>query len=342
MRKRLLPLAALLATTVLVAAGCGNDSRGGGGGGSSSSGGGRVSLVAYSTPQEAYADVIKAFAKTSAGQGTTFSQSYGPSGDQARSVIAGLPADYVAFSLAPDMDKLVDEGLVAKNWADNKTKGFVTNSVVSLVVRKGNPKHITGWDDLVKPGVQVVTPNVFSSGSAKWNVMGAYGAQLKLGKSPAQAKQWLAQLYKHVPVQPKSGREALQTFTGGKGDVLISYENEALTAIRKGEKVDYVTPPQTLLIQNPAAVTIKDNKNPKASAAFLKFVTTPEAQKLFAAKGYRPVIPSLVNKQKFPTPKELFTIDSLGGWKKVNKEFFDPDNSVLATIEKNLGVSTDG
>src|SRR6476469_491545 len=142
MRSRLLPLAALLATTVLVAAGCGNDSRG------ASGGGGRVALVAYSTPQEAYADVIKAFQKTSGGKGTSFSQSYGPSGDQARSVIAGLPADYVAFSLAPDMRKLVDQGLVAKDWASNSTKGFVTNSVVTLVVRKGNPKHITGWNDL--------------------------------------------------------------------------------------------------------------------------------------------------------------------------------------------------
>jgi sulfate/thiosulfate transport system substrate-binding protein len=339
MLRRLLPPALAIALLPVLVAGCGNDSRGGAASGGGS--GSKVSLVAYSTPQEAYASLIPAFQKTPDGKGTQFGQSYGPSGDQARAVIAGLNADYVAFSLAPDMDKLVDEGLVAKDWDQNSTKGFVTNSVVSLVVRKGNPKHIKTWDDLLKPGVQVITPNVFTSGAAKWNVMGAYGAAVKSGKSPAEARDYLKKLYGHVPVQPKSGREALQTFVGGKGDVLISYENEALTAQRKGEKVDFVTPDRTLLIQNPAAVVTK-GKNAKKAAAFLKFVKTPEAQKIFASKGYRPVVKSLVDPKQFPTPKGLFTIDDLGGWKKVNDEFFDPDNSVVADIEKKLGVSTDG
>src|SRR4051794_3700884 len=339
MQRRLLLPAAVSALAIVVGIGCGNDSRGGSAGSGGSSG--QVSLVAYSTPQEAYAQLIKAFQKTSAGKGASFGQSYGPSGDQARAVVAGQPADYAAFSLAPDMGKLVKAGLVANDWSQNSTHGFVTDSVVALVVRKGNPKHIHDWSDLVKPGVQVITPNVFSSGAAKWNVMAAYGSQVKGGKSPAQGRQFLQQLYQHVPVQPKSGRDALQTFVGGKGDVLISYENEAITAQHKGEKVDYITPDRTLLIQNPAAVVTK-GKNAKKAAAFLKFVKTPQGQKIFASKGYRPVIPSLVDKKKFPTPSGLFTIDDLGGWDKVNKEFFDPDHSVVAEIEKKLGVSTDG
>jgi sulfate transport system substrate-binding protein len=331
----------LLVAVAVAVSGCGNDSRGGSASASTGAGGGKVSLVAYSTPQEAYEAIIPAFQRTAAGKGATFAQSYGPSGDQARAVIAGLPADYVAFSLAPDMDKLVDEGLVAKNWSRNATKGFVTNSVVSLVVRTGNPKHIRDWGDLVKPGVQVVTPNVFTSGAAKWNVMAAYGAAVKGGQSPAQAKAFLSKLYDHVVVQPKSGRDALTTFVGGKGDVLLSYENEALTARRKGEDVDYVIPDRTLLIQNPAAVVTK-GKNVSEARRFLAFVKTPAAQRLFASKGYRPVLPNLVDHRKFPTPPGLFTIDDLGGWTKVNKEFFDPEGSVVAGIEKKLGVSTDG
>src|SRR5919204_1436960 len=144
-------------------------------GGSSASGssGGKVALVAYSTPQEAYAQLIPAFQKTAAGKGVSFSQSFGPSGDQARAVVSGLPADVVEFSLAPDMDKVVKAGLVGSNWDQNKYHGFVTDSVVTLVVRKGNPKGIHDWSDLIKPGVQVIEPNPFTSGGARWNVMAA-------------------------------------------------------------------------------------------------------------------------------------------------------------------------
>ncbi|HEY2635789.1 MAG TPA: sulfate ABC transporter substrate-binding protein [Solirubrobacteraceae bacterium] len=329
--KILLPLAVL--AVAAIAAGCGSS----GGGGSANT----VHLVAYSTPQSAYEKLIAAFKKTPAGKKVSFSQSYGPSGDQARSVIGGLPADYLAFSLAPDMDKLADEGLVDKNWTSQPDGGFITNSVVALVVRKGNPKGIKSWDDLLKPGIDVVTPNVFSSGSAKWNVMAAYGAFLKEGQSSSQAKDSLAKLFKNVSVQPKSGRDALTTFTGGKGDVLISYENEAIGAQLKGEKVDYIDPPNTILIQNPAAVATSA-KSKKAAAAFLSFVRSDQGQKIFASLGYRPVKKSLVDTKKFPTPKELFTIDSLGGWSKVNDEFFDPTNSVMSKIEQSKGVSTSG
>jgi sulfate/thiosulfate-binding protein len=339
--KRLL---ATSAVAVLVA-GCGGASDTKDGGSASTSGGGsgttQLSLVAYSTPQVVYDDLIPAFQKTAAGKGVTFTQSYGASGDQSRAVENGQKADYVAFSLAPDVDRLVKDGLVADNWADTPTRGMVSDSVVVLMVRKGNPKHIRTWADLLEPGVQVLTPNPFTSGSAKWNIMAAYGAQLKLGRSPAQALAYLHDLLvDHVKVQDKSGREAVQDFLGGNGDVCISYENEAITAQQKGAKVDYVIPEQTIFIQNPAAVTARA---PSAARAFLRYVTSRPAQEVFAEHGYRPVLRDVFREhaKRFPTPKQLFTIDSLGGWTKVNDEFFDPDTGSVARIESDAGVSTD-
>jgi sulfate transport system substrate-binding protein len=327
----------------LAAAACGgaSDTKGGSASTSGGGGGAKLALVAYSTPQVVYDDVIPAFAKTPAGKGVSFTQSYGASGDQSRAVENGQKADVVAFSLAPDVDRLVKDGLVADNWADTPTKGMVSDSVVVLMVRKGNPKHIHGWADLLKPGVEVLTPNPFTSGSAKWNIMAAYGAQLKQGKSPQQALSYLSQLItRHVKVQDKSGREAVQDFLGGNGDVCISYENEAITAQQKGAKVDYVIPPQTILIQNPAAVT---TKAPKQAKAFLDYLTTKPAQEVFAEHGYRPVLHGVFQQhaKQFPQPTGLFTIDSLGGWTKVNDAFFDPDKGSVAKIESDAGVSTD-
>jgi sulfate/thiosulfate transport system substrate-binding protein len=318
-------LAVVVAALSLTAAACGgSDSK-------------KLSLVAYSTPQEAYQELIPAFQKTSAGKGVSFNQSYGASGDQERAVEAGLGADVVALSLAPDVEKLVKAGKVDASWNKNKFGGFVTNSVVVLVTRKGNPKNIRTWDDLIKPGVEVITPNPFTSGGARWNVMAAYGAQLEQGKTKQQALDYLNKLFQNVAVQDKSAREALQTFTGGKGDVLISYENEAITAQQKGEGIDYVVPDQTILIQNPAAVTTGSKSD---AQSFLDFLWTPEAQKIYASKGYRPVIPSLVDKSKFPTPKNLFKIDKLGGWSTVTDQFFDPDKGYLVAIEQKKGVPT--
>ena len=272
-----------------------------------------------------------------AGKGSSFSQSYGPSGDQSRAVAAGLPADIVALSLAPDVDKLVDPKIVDANWAKTPTQGFVTDSVVVLTVRKGNPKHIKGWADLVKPGVQVLTPNPFTSGGAKWNLMAAYGAQIKQGKSPAEALAYLKALLQHVPVQDKSGRESLQSFTNGKGDVAITYENEAINAQQHQVPVDYVIPDQTILIQNPIATTTDASTQAKA---FVTFLESSAGQKIYASKGYRPVDASVLDKKTFPTPKTLFKIDDLGGWTKVNDQFFDPAAGSVAKIEQDLGVST--
>src|SRR5215216_6216127 len=270
-RIRLLTLTLAIAVLpAVLVAGCGGTSDESSA--SSGGGGGKLTLVAYSTPEEAYRELIPAFNKTSEGKGVGFDQSYAASGEQSRAVEGGLPADVVEFSLEPDMTRLVDAGLVDEDWNQNEYDGFVTNSVVVLMVRKGNPKNIETWDDLVKEDVEVLVPNPFTSGGAKWDIMAAYGAQLEQGKSEDEARDYLTKLFDHVPVLDKSAREALQTFSAGKGDVLVSYENEAITARQKGEDIDYVIPDQTILIQNPAAVT---SDAPKAAGDFLAFLRGP-------------------------------------------------------------------
>jgi sulfate/thiosulfate-binding protein len=299
--------------------------------------GGSVNLVAYSTPKPAYTVLAQDFAKTKGGSGVTVSPSFGPSGTQATSVVDGLPADVVNFSLEPDMSKVVKAGLVSSSWDKNATKGMVTDSIVSFIVRPGNPKHIMTWADLVKPGVGVITPNVFSSGSAKWNIMAAYGAELAQGKSSQQAQQYLSKLLHNAVAQPSSASAALQTFLSGQGDVLLDYEDDALYAKSKGEAVDIVTPPQTILIQNPIAVT--KTASP-AAKAFVTYLLSPAGQKVWGQQGYRPVLPSVAAQFHFPKPKTLFTIDHLGGWKSLNTKFFDPQTGVVAHVEQSLGVST--
>ena len=340
-RNRLLaPLLAALAVVaiLLVASGCGGTSSGSSGGGDGS--GGKLTLVAYSTPEEAYKELIPAFNKTSAGKGVSFSQSYAASGEQSRAVEGGLPADVVEFSLEPDMTRLVDADLVDKGWNQNEHKGMVTNSVVVFMVRKGNPEGIKDWDDLVTGDVEVLEPNPFTSGGAKWNIMAAYGAQLEKGKSPEEAEQYLAELFKNVPVLDKSARESLQTFSSGKGDVLLGYENEAILAQQKGEELDYIVPEQTLLIENPVAA-VNEAKDPELAQSFVDFLYTPEAQKIFVSKGYRPVVEDTPGADDFPTPPALFDITKFGGWDKVNTDFFDPEKGVVAEIFQSQGKSTE-
>src|SRR5919112_241404 len=332
--------AGLLALLLLIAAGCGGQSNASGSSGGGDGSGGKLTLVAYSTPEEAYKELIPAFNKTSAGQGVSFSQSYASSGEQSRAVEGGLPADVVEFSLEPDMTRLVDANLVDPNWNENDYQGMVTNSVVVFMVRKGNPKGIKDWDDLVTGDVEVLEPNPFTSGGAKWNIMAAYGAQLEEGKSPKEAEQYLAELFKNVPVFDKSARESLQTFSSGKGDVLLGYENEAILAKQKGEELDYVVPDQTLLIENPVAATT-EAKDPELAQKFVDFLYTPEAQKLFVSKGYRPVVEGTAGADKFPKPADLFEITKFGGWDKVNTDFFDPENGVVAKIFQSQGKSTE-
>ena len=302
----------------------------------------QLALVAYSTPKKAYDALTAAFAQTSAGSGVSFSQSFGPSGSQSRAVESGQPADIVAFSTEPDVTLLAKDGIVSASWDANSYKGIASDSVVVLVVRKGNPKHITGWDDLIKPGVDVITPNPSTSGSARWNILAGYGAELKEGKSPAQALAYLRTLLtKNVSVQDSSASAALQTFTGGKGDVLLDYESDAIAAVKAGDAVQYIVPKQTILIQTPIAVTSKSSHQ-QAARAFLSWQWSVAGQTIWAQQGYRPVLPSVAKQfaSKFPTPPELFTIDFLGGWSKVKKTFFDPAAGSVTKIEQAAGVPT--
>ena len=300
----------------------------------------KLTLVAYSTPREAYAKIIPEFQKTAKGKDVSFEQSYGSSGEQARAVRSGLKADIVALSLEPDITTLVKAGLVNPKWKQNKWEGIVTRSVVVFAVRKGNPKKIKDWEDLVRKDVDVVTPNVQTSGGAKWNVMAAYGAMRKKGRTHKQAVAYLRNLYKHVVSQDKSARESLQTFTGGKGDILIAYENEVLTAQQEGEDLEYVIPDQTILIENPVAVT-SESESPEQARAFVDFLRSPEAQRVFAQNGYRPVVGDVLAEFDYLTPPALFTIDDLGGWPEVTRRFFNVQSGVMADINREVGAPTE-
>lgn len=335
---------ALIAVPVLaafVAAGCGgaSDSTDATAAGSTDAKT-KVALVAYSTPQVVYDEVIPAFTKTPAGKDVGFSTSFGASGDQSRAVEAGQKADVVTFSTEPDMTRLVKAGLVADDWNATPNKGLVTTSLVSFIVRKGNPKHIRTWADLLEPGVKVLTPNPFTSGAAKWNLLAAYGQASKAGKNPQAGLDYVSKLIKdHVVVQDKSGREALQNFTSGTGDVLLSYEYEATTAQKKGQDVDFVVPDDTIQINIDIATT---KAAPPAAKAFVDYVLSAPAQERFADWGYRPVNAEVLKARaaRFPEPAGLFTIDQLGGWKTLNDTLFDPDKGSIAAIERDAGVST--
>lgn len=337
-------IAALLALGALViVAGCGgsSDTKGGTdvGGGDGAS---ELSLVAYSTPEVVYDEIIPDFQQTAEGRGVGFKTSYGASGDQSRAVEAGLRADVVTFSTEPDMTRLVDAGLVASDWNATPSRGLVTTSVVSFVVRKGNPKNIETWDDLLRPGVKVLTPNPFSSGAAKWNLLAAYGQASGAGEDEQAGLDYVRELItEHVPVQDKSGREALQNFVSGDADVLLSYEYEATTAQKKGEEVDYVLPDDTIKIDIDIATT---SDAPPAAQQFLDYVLSKPAQEHFVDWGYRPVneevLAAAKAEGKFPDPPGLFTIGDLGGWSAVNEKFFDVENGSIAKIEEDAGVST--
>jgi sulfate transport system substrate-binding protein len=316
---------------------CGGSSSG------SSSGSSEVNLVGFSILEQANKQVIADFNKTADGKDVTFKQSYGASGDQARAVIGGQKADIVHLSLEPDVQKLVDEKLVAADWKSTPSKGILTQSVVVIVVRKGNPKNIQNWDDLIKPGVKIITPNPASSGSAKWNILAAYGHVLADGGSESDASAYLTKFFGNVEALPGSGRDATTAFQSGQGDVLLSYENEAILARQSGADFDYVVPPETLLIQNPGAVI---TGAAPAAKRFLTYLTGKEAQTDYAEEGFRPLDSSIKPEVKgandpsdpFPTPQKLLTIDKdFGGWASANTKFFDEKSGLVTKIQQQTG-----
>jgi sulfate/thiosulfate transport system substrate-binding protein len=310
-----------------------------------SSKGGSLTLVAYSTPKTVMGKIIQAWNQTPDGNGVSFSQSYGASGDQAKAVAAGLNADIVFLSTGLDVNTLVGAGLVDANWDKQSYHGIEADTVVVFAVRNGNPKRIKGWADLIKPGVQVVTPNPFSSGSAKWNVLAAYAAQRRLGKTDKQAIDYVTKLFQHVVSQDTSGRNATNTFLSGKGDVLITYESEALASRAAGTDVQYVIPRQTMLIELPIAV-LKNSKNKDLANRFIRFTKQKAAQELFGQNGFRPVNPQVAAEfaNKYPKRPGMFRITDkyLGGWRTADKRWFDLGSGLMVGIEKKVGGPSGG
>jgi sulfate transport system substrate-binding protein len=298
-----------------------------------------LNLVAYSTPRPVLTKLIEEFRKTPAGADINIRASYGASSAQGQAVANGLPADGVILNTGNDINDLVDEGLISPKWDKQSYNGVVWNSVVVFGLRNGNPKKIKGWNDLTRPGVQVVTVNPFTGGIAKWNILAGYVAQRRLGKTDKQAIDYLRRFYKNnVVSQDSSGSNATNTFLSGKGDVLLTFESEAING-----KIPYVIPRQTMLIDVYIAA-IEKSQNKAEWNAFSRFLKTYPAQKILAENGYRPVNKQALTefRKKFPVrPGETkITSKLLGGWRAVDKKWFDPNRSIMQGIEQSLGVST--
>lgn len=301
-----------------------------------------LSIVGFAVPKAGNDLVQDAFARTPQGDGTDWRESYGPSGEQSRAVADGLPADYVHFSITPDVTRLVEAGLVAPDWDAGPDRGIVTDSVVVLVVREGNPMDIRGWDDLTRDDVSIVTPNPGSSGAARWNVLAAWLHVAGEGGSDAEAEAFLSDVLGNVAALPSSGRDATAAFQGGTGDVLISYENEAILARQSGEPLDYVVPDDTLLIENPGTVTLGADAR---ASQFLEFARSAAGQELYASTGFRPlrsvaddveigpVLGANDPDDPFPVPDRLWTVDEhLGGWAEANSRFFDEQDGIITRL----------
>jgi sulfate transport system substrate-binding protein len=328
--------AAVLTATATLLAACGGGASDVAGGGDQPAAETTLTLVAYAVPEPGWSKIIPAFAATPEGKGVAVTTSYGASGDQSRAVVDGKPADIVNFSVEPDVTRLVKANKVDKEWSADTTRGIPFGSVVSLVVRTGNPKNIKDWDDLLQPGIEVVTPSPLSSGSAKWNLLAPYAAKSNGGADQQAGLDFVTKLVtEHVKTRPGSGREATDVFLQGTGDVLISYENEAINVERQGKPVEHINPPQTFKIENPVAVVTSSTHLDKATA-LKNFLYTKEGQKIWAQAGFRPVDPSVAEDfaTDFPTPQKLWTIADLGGWSTVDPALFDKDNGSITKIYK--------
>lgn len=302
-----------------------------------------LTLVSFAVTQAAYENIIPKFVekwKAEKNQEVVFDQSYGGSGSQTRAVIDGLEADIVALALALDTQKIEKAGLINSGWeAKAPNDSIVTKSVAALVTREGNPKGIKGWADLEKDGVAVITANPKTSGGARWNFMALWGAITQTGGNDAKALDFTTKVFQNAPVLPKDARESTDVFfKQGQGDVLINYENEVLLAKQKGENLPYVIPTDVnISIDNPVTVVdqnVDKHGNREVAEAFVQFLFTPEAQEEFAKVGFRPVDKTVASKyaSQFPTVTKLFTVTDLGGWDKVQKEFFD-DGAVFDQIQ---------
>jgi sulfate/thiosulfate transport system substrate-binding protein len=301
-----------------------------------------IHIVGFAVPEAANKAIAEAWAETPEGANVSFETSYGASGDQSRAVVAGLEADYVHFSVSSDVTRLVDEGLVADTWDDGENKGVVSSSIVVFAVRAGNPKGIETWEDLIEPGVEIVTPNPGSSGAARWNALAAWGQVIESGGTEEDAAAYLDAFFANVVALPSSGRDATTAFLGGTGDVLMAYENEAILAHQNGEEFDYIIPETTMLIENPGAVLIDATP---AAESWLEFVLSADGQAELAKKGFRPIIDGVEfgevegandPSDPFPTVTNLLTVaDDFESWDTLSTKFFDEESGIVPlAIEK--------
>jgi sulfate/thiosulfate transport system substrate-binding protein len=335
-----------------------------------------VNVVGYSVVGPAFKTLETDFQATSAGTGVTFTNSFGASDTETNNVVNGQKADLVNLSYEPNMSTLSIAGKIPPSWAAQEntiggvnpalrfkkqvttyhTPGVLTDSVVVFVVRAGNPLGIHNWGDLIKSGVQIVTPNPVTSGSARWNLLAGYSAQISLGRSPNKAQNYLKALLSNTVAQPVSGSAALAAFVAGTGNVLLDYEDDAIAAVTAGDQVQIVTPPQTLLIENPIALSYTGLANPSA-VAFYQYLFSSAGQTALANLGYRSVLKSVWSATDskfaaFKKPTDLLTVEQLSGWPSVNPEFFNstvtfpsnsttyPNSGIVTYLEKFAGTTS--
>jgi sulfate transport system substrate-binding protein len=303
-----------------------------------------LTFAAYSTPREVYGKIIPAFQtlwkEEHDDQQVIFQESYGGSTTQSQNVASGFPADIVALSLGPDVDAVADAGLITHDWEDAPDNGIVSSSLVVFDVREGNPQNIEDFDDLAGD-VEVLTPDPASSGGARWNIVGAYGAALRGyagGKKDdtAAAQELLKGIFTNVTVLDKTARDSIKNFESGNGDVAITYENEILTANDAGLPDEMVIPPSTVLIENPVAV-VDENVDThcvrEVAEAFVEFLHTDEAKELYSTVGFlRPTDAADAQKgdgELFAPVEDLFTVEDLGGWDAINEDVFGETDGIF-------------
>lgn len=333
----------VLASSILMV-GCGT-------GGQQTDQSSNLTLGAYTTPREAYRELIPLFTevwKSQTGQTVTFEESYLGSGAQSRAIVEGFEADVTALSLEADITRIESAGLITKDWrAVGPSHGMVSTSIVVFAVRKGNPLNIKDWADLAKPGIEILMPNPKTSGGAIWNILALYGAALRghvegvPADDPEAAGRFMVSVLKNVTVMDKGARESIINFEKGIGDVAITYENEVLVAQMAGQEYEMVIPTSTILIENPIAVVdvYADQHGARQIAeAFVAFLFTPEAQRIFTKYGLRPVEASAAAEasQKMATVNDLFTIEFFNGWDEAMPAYFG-ENGVYTTLATELG-----
>jgi sulfate/thiosulfate transport system substrate-binding protein len=305
-----------------------------------------LTLGAYTTPREAYGEIIPLFQaawKEKTGQTVTFEESYLASGAQSRAVVEGFEADVVALSLEADINRIVDAKLITHDWKSKPYNGIVSTSVVAFAVRAGNPKAISDWADLAKPGVEVLTPNPKTSGGAMWNILALYGAAQRgfvtdVAKGDgAAAQNFLLQVLNNVTVMDKGARESITNFEQGVGDVAITYENEVLVGQQSGQDYELVLPSSSILIENPAAVVdtyVDQHGTREVAEAFVDFLFTPEVQTIFAKHGLRSPDPAVAEATAadYPALTDLFTVTEFGGWVEATPAFFGDEGIYSQTV----------